>query len=260
MSTFCIIGGTGRTGQYLFKTLASSNENHVRVYVRDRAKLSRMAPSTVSQPNVDVFEGSITDVALLQKCIGHSESLFMVTAAPDNDPSNTVVQDTAHCVVAALSQMRHEDKEARLPQIIALSSATINPTFSRYTPRVVHFLLTSALNHKYDGLREMERYLKSHGEWLVVTFVQPGGLVRDDAKGHTLSLDHTKSFLSFADLANGMIEITRRGQEYEWKAVSVVPTGTDVKKNFQVPVILLKGYVWRFTPTLYHMVRRIQRG
>ncbi len=259
MPTFCIIGGAGRTGQLLLQNLASSGENQVRVYVRNKAKLEKLFPKLVSQDNLSVFEGSIKDVDLLQQCIGTSNTLFLVTAPADNDPMNTVLYDTAHTVVTALRRRQQKNEEAQSPHIVVLSTATINPTFNQYTPRIVQFLLTTALNNKYKAFRQTEDYLQLQHDWIKLTFVQPGGMVEDSAQGYRLSLHDTKTFLSFADLALGMIEIAQDSQLYEGKFVSVVPTGSAVKKNLGVPAILLKGYLWRFFPRLYAMVRRIQQ-
>lgn len=250
MAAFAIIGATGRTGRQILQILAQNSANTVKVYVRSQKKLESLFPNIVEQKHVQIFVGSIDDADLLARCISGATMIFATVAPQSNDPRSHIAFNTAQSIVAAISRNRSSDLAAEVPHIIALSSATINPMFNKFTPRPVHFLLTTSLCNKYADLSAMESFLRSHQDWLHVTFVQPGGLVEDKPKGFKLSLESTKSFLSIADLAAGMIEIGLGRKTYDWESVSVVPTRKNVPFNRRVPLEFAKGYCWRIAPTI----------
>ncbi|KAK0862482.1 hypothetical protein LTR87_016566 [Friedmanniomyces endolithicus] len=83
-------------------------------------------------------------------------------------------------------------------------------------------------------------------------FIKPGGLVHDDQKGHELSVDKQQTFLSFLDLAAGMVEAAQ-AEDGRWdtKDVSVVPTAKDVKIEWRVPYFVLQGFLMHFFPWLW---------
>jgi len=240
MPTFAIIGATGRTGGCILEILAKNPSDKVKLYVRSRQKLARLFPNIVQQENIEIFSGSIEDVDMIARCIGESSVIFTTIAPQSNDPRSHVALITAQSVVAAIRRNQSRITTVEVPHIIALSSATINPIFNKFTPRPVHFLLRTSLCNKYADLKAMEDFLYLQHSWLHATFVQPGGLVEDAPKGFELSLDTTKSFLGIADLAAAMIEIAKDSEAYDWQAVSVVPIGKDVPFNRRVPLEFLK--------------------
>ena len=64
--------------------------------------------------------------------------------------------------------------------------------------------------------------------------------MEDEQKGHVLTMDNVKAFLSYPDLAAGMIEVAESGS-YDWKQVGVSPTGKNVKIEYVVfpnPILL----------------------
>jgi hypothetical protein len=87
--------------------------------------------------------------------------------------------------------------------------------------------------------------------------VQPGALVEDVQKGQALSLDRCSTFVSYLDLAAGMIEIAESG-EHNWKGVCVMATSEKVRFEPKAPLQVARGLVWHFAPWLYWTLHYFQ--
>ena len=237
MPTFAVLGATGSTGQALLNILVQSPKNTVNAYVRSKAKLQKLSPQYQDNDNLHVFEGALGDVPLLADCISNTSAVLCVLGANENEPGIHVAQDAAHSIVAACCRLRTQDPNVQLPRIIFLTSATINPHLCRDLPTGARWVLHTSLSYLYADLELAEAYFRLHKDWLNVTFIQPGGLVHDTPKGHALSLERQQTFLSYQDLAAGIIEAaTASGEEYSWKGVSVVPTSGGTKVEWRVPL------------------------
>lgn len=251
MPTYAVLGATGSTGQALLDNLSKSPKYTVNAYVRSKAKLERLRPGISHSDKVQIFEGNLHDIPLITRCISNVSAIFAVVATNANIPNITIAQDTAQVIVAALCNLRTQNPDAKLPRIIFLSSATVNPTFSRETPAPFHWLLETACSHVYEDLRRAEQYMRLHKSWLNATFVHPGGLVHDAQKGHAVSLERQQTFLSYLDLATGMIEVADAEGKYDWIGVSVVPTAKDVKIEWRIPFLLTAGLTFHYLPWTY---------
>lgn len=85
-----------------------------------------------------------------------------------------------------------------------------------------------------------------------MTFMMPGGLTHDIQQGHELSTERQQTFISFLDLAAGMIEVADSGGEWEGKHVSVILSkGRKAKFEWGVPVMLEKRVICYYCPWLY---------
>lgn len=86
--------------------------------------------------------------------------------------------------------------------------------------------------------------------------IKPGGLVHDAQKGHELSTERQQTFLSFLDLAAGMVE-AGQAEDGKWdmKDVSVVPTAKDVKIEWRVPYFVAQGLLLHFFPWMWPYIR-----
>jgi hypothetical protein len=63
--------------------------------------------------------------------------------------------------------------------------------------------------------------------------------------------DAGQGFISYGDLAAGMVEIAEAGEIYDWVPVSIVPVSMDVKVVYtKVIGELLKGMLWGAAPWL----------
>lgn len=251
MPTYAILGATGSTGQAILDNLSKSPKYTVNAYVRSKAKLERLRPGISQSDKVNIFEGDLRDIPLMTRCISNVSAIFATVAVNANVPNCTIAQDTAQVIVAALCNLRTQNPDAKLPRVIVLSSATVNPTFSRDMPAPFHWILETACSNIYGDLRRAEQYMRLHKSWMNATFVQPGGLVHDKQKGHALSLERQQTFLSFLDLAAGMIEVADAEGKYDWMGVSVVPTAKDVKVEWMVPLFMCAGLTLHFLPWTY---------
>jgi len=253
MPTYAVLGATGSTGLALLDNLSKSPKYTVNTYVRSKAKLERLRPAISRSDKVQIFEGDLRDVPLITRCISNVSAIFAVVATNTNVPNLSVAQDTAQVIVAALCNLRTQNPDAKLPRIIFLSSATVNPTFSRDRPALLHWLVETSFSYVYEDLRRAERFMRLHKSWLNATFVHPGGLVHDAQKGHVVSLVTQKqqTFLGYLDLAAGMLEVADAEGKYDWIGVSVVSTAKDVKIEWRVPFFLAAGLTFHFLPWTY---------
>ena len=253
MPTFAVLGATGSTGQALLNILLQSPKNTVNAYV-----LHKLSPQYQGHDNLHIFEGALGDVALLADCISNTSAVLCVLGSNESEPGIRVAQDAAHSIVAACCRLRAQDPDVMLPRIVFLSSATINPRLCRDLPPAARWALHTSFSYVYDDLEHAEAYFRLHKDWLDVTFIQPGGLVHDTPKGHALSLERQQTFLSYPDLAAGIIEAAiASGEEYSWKGVSVVPTSNDTKVEWRVPLFMASTLSFSLSASsarLYHQV------
>ena len=251
MPNYTIMGATGNTGGALLNLLLKAPNTNIHAYVRSKAKLLTQNPGLDENARVNIFEGSISDVSLIASALSPIiDVAFCVLAINENTPGIRVAQDTTQSVIAALCHIRTADATAKLPKLIFLSSASLNPTLYEKDPAILHAFISRAFSNVYADLAFAEKDLRLHESWLSATFVQPGALVEDVQKGHALSLDQCSPLISYLDLAAGMIEIAESGK-YDWKGVSLVATSKDVKFPYKAPPQILRGLVWHFAPWLY---------
>jgi hypothetical protein len=282
MATYAILGATGNTGQALIQILLQNPTNMIHAYCRSKSKLHRLIPATLSNPQVRVFEGNLQDVQLIKNCIRGTRAVFLVVAIVDNMPGCTIAYDTAQTVVSALESLRKESESEsgskseagtgifvadthggptkaraaiKIPKLLVLSSASLEPTFCDDVPPVVHTILTLAVSHLYSDLLSAEQFLRSHSDWISSTFVKPGGLVKDRQGGHEISLVTAKTPLSFLDLAAGMVEVADEDADrYDGRNVSVLPKGKDTGFPWEGAYFAFTGLLFHFLPWTYRFL------
>jgi len=255
MPSYAVLGGTGQTGRELLTILLESPKNHINAFVRSKAKLASMFPGILDNKQVTIFEGSNQDVSLIASCISKVSAVFAVVATNDNIPGTRVAQDTANVIIAACSHLKSQDPSTALPRLLFLSSAAVNPVFVKEIPFIGHKLLFNSLWYIYTDLEFAEKNLRLHRSWLDVVFIQPGGLAQAPRKGHSISQEKQGGgWMSFADLAAGMIEIAD-SDDYSWSGVAVRPTSKDVSFPKQLPGHLLKGLMYTFVPSSYRFAK-----
>ena len=120
----------------------------------------------------------------------------------------------------------------------------------------MHWILSTSFSYVYTDLEHAEAYLKMHRKWLKTVFIQPGGLVEDKQRGHAIDTEKQQTFLSYADLAAGMIEVAEKGG-YDWQGISVVPTTKDTKIEWRVPGRMVKGLTFHFFPWMYFLTKSL---
>ena len=226
----------------------------VHAYCRNRAKLLRLLPQIEKDERVKIFEGSIQDVDLLVSCLRGARAVFLVASTNDNIPGCRVGQDTALAVIGALENLKLKDGggPAKPPKLLLLSSATIDPHFSRHVPWLLQLILLRSASHVYQDLRETERILRAQESWLTTIYVKPGALSVDAQRGHRLSLTDQDGPLSYLDLAAAMIEAADDTEgRYDFRNVSVVPTNGPAKFPAGTPMCILMGLLKHYLPFLH---------
>ena len=255
MPTYTILGATGNVGGSILKLLHERSKDdkiQVNAYIRSRSKLVKQMPTVETDERTKIVEGNLNDIPRLASVVAPGvDVVFVATGAADNIPGVRIAQESAQAVVAALSHARSLDHTVRLPKLVFLSSASVNPIFTGKTPFLVHMAVKRAFSYVYADLAYAEEYMRLHKSWLDATFVQPGALAWDVQRGHALSLDECSPFVSYLDLAAGMIEIGESGT-YDWQRVSVNAISKDVKFEPKVPQQIARGLVWHFFPFLYN--------
>ncbi|KAI4189002.1 MAG: hypothetical protein L6R41_001756 [Letrouitia leprolyta] len=267
MPTYTILGATGKTGGALLDLLLQKKDPsiHLNAYARSKTKLLAQKPSLQDHKNVSIFEGSLSDIPLIASTLSNQKpsAAFCVLGMNENMPGIRIAQDMANTVVAALCHARNQDSDFKPPKLIFLSSASLSTAAHQEDePAAAKAIITRAMSHAYADLRFAEENLLLHQSWLDVTFVRPPALTEDVQKGHELSVEKIASgFLSYLDLAAGMIEIAESGggkERYKGMGVSVIPTGKDVRFEPNAPPQILRGLVWHFAPWMYWTCRALR--
>ncbi|KAI4242912.1 MAG: hypothetical protein L6R40_003785 [Gallowayella cf. fulva] len=256
MPTYAVLGATGSTGSNVLKLLVQNPKNTINVYVRSKPKLIAQAPNIASNPNVNIFTGNLSDTAIIKSCLQGTDAIFSTVASNDNMPDTHIAQDTAQSIVVALMDIRMSDPKAKLPTIIWLSSASLNEKYHKHGPALLHWLLMHSFSNIYGDLAHAEQYLAMHKNWLNVVIMQPGGLVEDKPHGHKLNLEKPADFLSFADLAAGMIEVAEKGG-YDWQGVTLGVKTKGTKFEYSVPAQMAKGLTFHYFPFMWWVTKKL---
>jgi putative NADH-flavin reductase len=251
MPTYAVLGATGNTGQSLLQVLTQTSTNRIHAYCRSKPKLEHLQPDIVANPNVKVFEGSLNNKEIIRDCIKDTHAVFLAVAVSGNVPGNTVAQDTARVVIAAMKELRDTKPAIKLPKLIVLSAAPTEPEFTKDMPSFALTLLLLAESNIYTDLSLAESLLRKQQHWLSVTFVKPGALSIDSQKGHKITLRGPQGIVSFMDLAAAMVEVADGGEEWEGKSVSVDPVARGVVFPWRNVPLLVMGLVYHFFPWVY---------
>lgn len=247
---YAVLGSTGNCGTALVENLLTKHGAVVHAYCRNRTKLLRLLPQVEKDERVKIFEGNVQDVDLLVSCLRGARAVFLVASTNDNIPGCRVGQDTALAVIEALQKLKSTTEKP--PKLLLLSSATIDPHFSRHVPWLLQLILLRSASHVYQDLRETERILRAQESWLTTVYVKPGALSVDAQRGHRLSLTDQDGPLSYLDLAAAMIEAADDEEgRYDLRNVSVVPTNGPAKFPAGTPMCILMGLLKHYLPFLH---------
>lgn len=249
---YAILGSTGNCGRALLENLLKKPDVRIKAYCRNRAKLLRLVPDLLhDNKNVEVFEGSIQDVALLESCIRDCRAVYLVVSTNDNVPGCRMAQDTASAVIDAVRRLK-EKQNINPPKLVLLSSSTIDDHLSRHMPYLLCKILLCSAHHVYKDTMEAERLIRAEESWLKGIYVKPGALSIDLQRGHALSLDEQGGPLSYLDLEAGMIDAVEVERHlYDGKNVSVVNKGGSAKFPSGTPMCILLGLISYFLPALH---------
>lgn len=252
MASYAVLGATGNTGNSLIQLLLKTPNAKVSAYCRSKTKLIRMLPEVAENKNVEIFEGSITDVDLIKDCVKGARTIFLVVTTNDNIPGCHLSQDSVRTVINALQIIRSESHPPRSPKLLLLSSASVDEHLSRNIPRLFKPILKTAISHVYNDLYIAECMLRAEESWISTIYIKPGALSVDQQRGHALSLDEQESFISYLDLAAAMIEAAEDSEgRYDLQNVSVVNTNGSAKFPPGTPKCIAFGLLRHFFPWLH---------
>lgn len=265
ISTYAVLGATGNCGTALIKNLLQRPDARIHAYCRNRAKLLQKLSSLDDDGALTVFEGSVTDSTLLRSCISGCRVVFLVLSTNDNIPGCRLAQDTATAVIQVLQAQRDEmrntipqekkqqqQQQPPPPKLVLLSSGTIDPHFSRHVPWLLQRILLRSASHVYHDLKETEKLLRAHEDWLRTVYVMPGALAVDVQRGHALSFTEQDSPVSYLDLAAAMIEAADDEEgRYDGRNVSLVNTGGKPAFPKGTPWCIFIGLLRHYFPFLH---------
>ncbi|KAI1334028.1 hypothetical protein F5Y15DRAFT_318267 [Xylariaceae sp. FL0016] len=250
MSACALLGSTGSTGLLILDILLARPDTQVQTLVRSPAKLKSQLSDGIPH-NLTIYEGTPSDIELLARCLKGTRALFITLGPVGNPPGCSLMQDMAKDLVAAMRSLQETSPDAKLPHVVMLSAAPLNEQLSRGMPRPVRSVLFRALHWHYTDLKIAEEILRRESDWISCTFVKPGGLVHDEPKGHILTMDQEQPFLSYADLAAGMVEVSEGdGGYWDQKDVSVI-SKSPARFGWENVLILLKGFITYWLPWSY---------
>ena len=156
-----------------------------------------------------------------------------------------------------MKQIKTQDLDAKLPQIIFLSSATLNPAFSAGRSKIFHWIIHNAFRHVYDDIDLAEEIFENEKELVSVTYVTPGALIEaEEGKGWKLSLTHHSGLVTYPDLAGAMVGVVEESG-YEGRKVGIVGVEEGVSVPLTLPLSVLQGLVWTFCPWLWRASRSL---
>lgn len=211
-SMYAVVGATGNCGLALMELLLKKDGVKINACCRNRQKLYRLLPGAIDNKRITIYEGSIQDEELLADCSRGCRAVFLTASTNDNVPGCHISQDLAHGIIGAFKKLRKENdgagKEASvaLPKLCLLSSSTIDDHLSRHMGTIFRGILTRSAFHVYEDLKQGEKILRKEEDWITTIYMKPGGLSLDIQRGHKLSLDEDQTFVSYLDVAAGMIE------------------------------------------------------
>lgn len=256
ITTFAIMGCTGNTGTAIIQHLLDTPNVKINAYCRNKAKLFNAMPATRENKKVEVFEGSIQDVDLLARCMQGARAVFLLASTNDNVPGCRISQDLSLATVTALKKLKADSDSFQPPKLVLLSSATVDDYLSRKIPYFRPIMLRAASN-VYEDLRRTETFLRAQEDWLTTIYIKPGGLSKDIGRGHKLTLHDEETFLSYVDLAAGMIEAASdTSDQWDGKNVGVINAGRKAKFERSTPATIFFGLIRHYFPFLHPYLPR----
>lgn len=246
---YSILGATGNCGTALLNVCLQTPNIRVKVYCRNREKLFRLVPESKDNDRVEIFIGSILDTELLGKAMADCSAVFLTASTNDNIPGCHISQDLARTVIEALEKKK--EQTTAIPKLVLLSSATLDPWISRKHPWVNRVVKRSAW-HVYKDLELAESFLRQYHSWAPCVYIKPGGLSVDIQRGHQLTLDEEESFVSYLDVAAGMLEAAG-DTDGKWDNRNVAVINANGKAKFPqgTPMCIAIGLLRYYFPFLH---------
>ncbi|CAD0083924.1 unnamed protein product [Aureobasidium vineae] len=218
-SRIALLGATGQTGQEVVKLLLDKDID-INIYVRSKPKLLKIFSDLDLNPRVHIYEGDISNTALIKQLLTNIDTIIFTLGWNDNRPGPTIIEDGARAVITALRDIHNEDQKQQ-PRLIFLSSASWNKKLNGDTPPLQTRMIRLAFHHPYQDLLAGQRILLSEPSLLTVTLIQPGALIEEQASGYDISIDTVGVGCSYPDLGAAIVEVALDGRYESVPAVMV---------------------------------------
>lgn len=218
-----ILGATGKTGREVLRCLLENDTTTLRIhiYVRSQAKLLSIFPEITSNANIQIWEGSITDVELIKGCLAGVEKIVCTLGENDNRRGVHILQDASNSIIAALDGLRIGKLEGQKPHLIFLSSSTYNARFAAARPPFVHWLIKTAFSYPYADLLAAQNRLLESRSLFSVLLVQPPLLIEEEGSGYEISTESVRLAVSYEDLGRAFAEMAINDEYRKLDAVGV---------------------------------------
>ncbi|MCJ1457799.1 hypothetical protein MMC28_008168 [Mycoblastus sanguinarius] len=258
MPTYAILGATGSTGSSLLRYLHDRPDKvNISIYARSASKVESLHPYVKDAKNVQIFVGDLSSVDLLKDCLRGADVIFSAVAQNANEPGCSIARRTANTIVSTLEVLRKEEgSNFKCPILVFLSSASLNPQLSKNTPlvvqQVVHWVLERGCYYVYGDLAKAIGYLKQQ-KWVPLITAEPPGLVKDISRGFELSLEEVSAFISYDDLARGMVQMAEDdgGRKWVGKGVGIKSTGAVKQDVWPLIKFQVAGLIAYFLPAVW---------
>jgi oxidoreductase AflX len=260
MPTHALLGATGATGSAVLRCYLDvpPKDLTLNIFIRSKEKLLKAFPNleSTSSIRISITEAPLTDNQALQTCLRGAEVVHMCIATNDAKPGNSVSQDGAHAITAALTALEATQPSSYVkPTILVIRAAPLNPEVEGHMPALVSRWLWFVLYHVYSDLEKASKIYENATMGLLdYVFVDPPALFDAEGPertGHRLILGgdtgEASAGVNYADLGAAFVEIADRKAEFVGKSVGVSATGK-VREEWRTllwyQLVDLKGRVW----------------
>ncbi|KAJ0158833.1 Averufin oxidase A [Colletotrichum tanaceti] len=259
--TLAFFGATGRTGSETLKALFAKPNSpfRLKIFVRSRDKLIAKFPQfKADDRTVEIFEGQVTDVSGVKKCLDGADTIICTLGDNDNKPTVRVLQDGTKSMVAALKELRDEaGGRWERPRFILLSSATWNERFGAQTPAAVAWLIKNAFYYPYADLLKAHETLQAEPGLVDLLLVQPPAIIEEEASGHFISVESVGVAVSYGDLGAAFAELATEESYKGIRAVGVTSGLAQKRFTRYVPEVLyrvVRGLMASFIPGFWRLI------
>ncbi len=257
VETIAILGATGKTGREVLKRLLETENVKLKIYVRSSSKLLALFPDLLSNSRVSIFEGPLTDIANMSKCLDDTQKVIFTIGENENIKGVNVIETGAKSVLAALTQLREGKAEWQRPRLLMLSSATWNSTLAADRPAPVHWAIKNAFIYPYADLRRGTALFLDASLLVNVLLVQPNALIQDEPSGHSISVDRASLSVTYGDLGAGFVDLAcdERYAALSYAGVSSKGGDNGLKYGPILAYTILRGLCATFIPGFWPMNR-----
>ncbi|KAI4721895.1 hypothetical protein E4T48_01910 [Aureobasidium sp. EXF-10727] len=206
-SRIALLGATGQTGQQVLNLLLDKDIS-INIYIRSKPKLVTLFPDLDTNPKVHIYEGDITNTALIKQLLTNIDVIIFTLGWNANRPGPTIIQDGARAIITALRDIRNTtDHQTKKPRLVFLSSASWNERLYGDSPPLLTRIIRLAFFYPYQDLLAAQEILLAEPSLLSVTLIQPGALIEEAASGYDISIDTVGVGCSYQDLGAAIMEV-----------------------------------------------------